>query len=72
MFFMTYSLQATGAVETNYWRGNAPLVREKAGGRYAADPIPQLPARGPVPLLCTPYSYVAPSISLTLLHVGMK
>jgi hypothetical protein len=33
-------------VDTNYWSGNAMLDREKAGGRYAADLILQLPARG--------------------------
>jgi hypothetical protein len=33
-------------VDTNYWSGNAPLDQEKAGGRYAADLILQLPARG--------------------------
>jgi hypothetical protein len=53
MFFMAYSLQPTVAVDTNYWSGNAPLDQEKAGGRYAADLALQLPARGPVPLLCT-------------------
>jgi len=53
MFFMAYPLQPTVAVDTNYWSGNAPLDQEKAGGRYAADLALQLPARGPVPLLCT-------------------
>jgi hypothetical protein len=33
-------------VDTNYWCGSAPLDQEKAGGRYAADLILQLPARG--------------------------
>jgi hypothetical protein len=46
MFFMAYSLQPTVAVDTNYWRGNASLDQEKAGGRYAADLVLQLPARG--------------------------
>ena len=46
MFFMTYSPQPTVAVDTKYWRGNAPLDQEKAGGRYAADLVLQLPARG--------------------------
>jgi hypothetical protein len=32
-------------VDTNYRSGNASLDREKAGGRYAADLILQLPAR---------------------------
>src|SRR6476620_293968 len=37
--------------------GNAPLdQKRKAGGRYAADLVLQLPARGAVPLLCTPHS----------------
>jgi hypothetical protein len=26
--------------------------KKKAGGHYAADPVSQLPVRGPVPLLC--------------------
>ena len=44
MFFMAYSLQPTVAVD---WSGNAPLDQErKAGGRYAADLVLQLPARG--------------------------
>jgi hypothetical protein len=32
-------------VDIGYWRGNAPLDQEKAGGRYAAALILQLPAR---------------------------
>jgi hypothetical protein len=59
-------------VGTNYWRDDAPLDREKAGGRYAAGLVLQLPARGPVPLLCLPHAQVAPGSSLTLLHAGMK
>jgi len=51
MFFMACSQQPTAAVDTNYWSGNAPLDQGKAGGRYAADLVPQLPTRGPVPLL---------------------
>jgi hypothetical protein len=46
MFFMAYPPQPTVAVDTNYWRGNAPFDQEKAGGRYAADLVLQLPARG--------------------------
>ncbi|MEA2908441.1 MAG: hypothetical protein QOJ15_522 [Bradyrhizobium sp.] len=46
MFFMAHSLQPTMAADTNYWSGNAPLDREKGGGRYAADLVLQLPARG--------------------------
>ena len=46
MFFMAYSLQPTVAVDAKCWSGNAPLDQEKAGGRYAADLILQLPARG--------------------------
>jgi hypothetical protein len=33
-------------VDANYWSGNAPFDQEKAGGRYAADLILQLPPRG--------------------------
>ena len=46
MSFMAYSLQPTVAVDIGYWSGSAPLVQEKVGGRYAADLILQLPARG--------------------------
>ena len=46
MFFMAYSLQPTVTVDTNYWSGSAPLDQEKGGGRYAADLVLQLPARG--------------------------
>jgi hypothetical protein len=46
MSLMVYSLQPTVAVDIGYWSGSAPLVQEKAGGRYAADLILQLPARG--------------------------
>jgi hypothetical protein len=45
MFFMAYS-PANRAVDTNYRSGNAPFDQEKTGGRYAADLILQLPARG--------------------------
>jgi hypothetical protein len=45
MPFMAYYLQPTVAVDISCWIGNAPLDQEKAGGRYAADPILQLPAR---------------------------
>jgi hypothetical protein len=45
MFFMTCSLQPTVAVDTDYRSDNAPLDQEKAGGRYAADLVLQLPAR---------------------------
>jgi hypothetical protein len=45
MSFMAYSLQPTVAVDIGYWSGNAPLDQEKAGGRYAADLILQLPTR---------------------------
>jgi hypothetical protein len=45
MPFMAYSLQPTVAVDIRYWLGNALLDQEKAGGRYAADLILQLPAR---------------------------
>jgi hypothetical protein len=43
---MAYSLQLTVAVDICYWSGNAPLDQGKAGGRYAADLLLQLPARG--------------------------
>ena len=46
MPFMAYSLQPTEAVDIGCLSGNAPLDQEKAGGRYAADLILQLPARG--------------------------
>ena len=46
MSFMACSLKPTVAVDISYWSGNAPLDQEKVGGRYAADLIPQLPARG--------------------------
>jgi hypothetical protein len=46
MFFMAHSLQPAAAVDTNYWSGNTPLDQEKVGGRYAADLVLQLPARG--------------------------
>jgi hypothetical protein len=55
MFFMAYSRQPTVAVDANYRSGTGPLDQEKADGRYAADLVLQLPARGPVPLLCTPH-----------------
>jgi hypothetical protein len=59
MFFMAYLPRPTAAVETNHCSDNAPLDREKAGGRYAAGLVLQLPARGPVPLPL-PYSQLAP------------
>jgi hypothetical protein len=31
-------------------------IKRKAGGRYAADLVLQLPERGRFPLLCTPHS----------------
>jgi hypothetical protein len=47
MFFMAYSLQPTVAVDTNYWSCNAHRsIKRKAGGRYAADLVLQLPASG--------------------------
>jgi hypothetical protein len=45
MPFMAHFLQPTVAVDISYWRGNALLDQEKAGGRYAADLFLQLPAR---------------------------
>ena len=33
-------------MDVSYGSGNSPLNQEKAGGRYAADLILQLPARG--------------------------
>ena len=45
MSFMAYSPANCGS--GHYYRsGNAPLDQEKAGGRYAAGLILQLPARG--------------------------
>lgn len=44
---------------------------EQIGGRYAADLVPQLPARGPVPLLFTLRLLVAPGTWLTPLCAGM-
>jgi hypothetical protein len=32
MSFMAYSLQPIAAMDIGYWRGNAPLNQEKAGG----------------------------------------
>jgi len=46
MSFMAYSPQPTVAVETNYWSGTRRPMRRKAGGRYAADLVLQLPPRG--------------------------
>jgi hypothetical protein len=43
---MAYSLQLTVAVDISYLSANAPLYQEKAGGRYAAGLLLQLPARG--------------------------
>jgi hypothetical protein len=71
MPFMAYSLQPTVAVDISYWSGDAPLDQEKAGGRYAADLILQLPARaGSVALHFA--SWVAPGTWLTPLHEGME
>lgn len=46
MFFMAYSLQPTVAVDTNYGAAARRSIKRKAGGRYAADLVLQLPARG--------------------------
>ena len=71
MSFMAYSLHPIAAVDIGYWRGNAPLDQEKAGGRYAADLILQLPARaGSVALHSA--SWVAPGTWSMPLHAGMK
>jgi hypothetical protein len=43
MFFMAYSLQPTVAVDTG--AATRRSIKRKAGGRYAADLILQLPAR---------------------------
>jgi hypothetical protein len=49
--------------------------KKKAGGHYAADLVLQLPARGPVPLLCIPSCWIGLTDSaerrLTPLHAGM-
>lgn len=44
MFFMAYSPQPTVAVDTSCWSGTRGSIR-KAGVRYAADLVLQLPAR---------------------------
>ena len=46
MFFMAYSLQPTVAVDTNTGAATRRSIKRKAGGRYAADLVLQLPARG--------------------------
>ena len=46
MSFMACSLKPTVVVDIRCWSGNAPLDHEKVGGRYAADLLLQLPARG--------------------------
>jgi hypothetical protein len=56
MFFMAYSPQPTVAVEVITAAATRGSIKGKAGGRYAADLVLQLPARGPVPLLFTPHS----------------
>jgi hypothetical protein len=45
-FFMVHSPQPTVAVDANYWAATRRSIKRKAGGRYAADLVPQLPARG--------------------------
>jgi hypothetical protein len=40
MFFMAYSPQPTVTVDTNYRSADARLIRRKAGGSYAAGPVP--------------------------------
>jgi hypothetical protein len=46
MSFMAYSQQPTVAVDISCSSGDEPFDQEKAGGRYAADLLVQLPARG--------------------------
>jgi hypothetical protein len=46
MFFLAHSPQPTVAVDTSYWSGTRGSIKGKAGGRYAADLVLQLPARG--------------------------
>jgi hypothetical protein len=55
MFFMAYSRQLTVAVDLITGAAPGRSIKRKADGRYAADLVLQLPARGPVPLLCTPH-----------------
>ncbi len=43
MFFMAYSLQPTVAVDTNTGAATRRSIKRKAGGRYAADLVLQLP-----------------------------
>jgi hypothetical protein len=53
MFFMAYSPQPTVAVDTKYWRGNAPLDQEKGRRALHRRPCPATAGSRPVPLLCT-------------------
>src|SRR6267142_1320500 len=59
------------------WRESqiAARSKDKAGGHYAADLVLQLPARGPVPLLCIPSCWIdligSAERRLTPLHAGM-
>jgi hypothetical protein len=46
MFFMAYSPQPTVAVDTNTGAATQGSIRRKVGGRYAADLVLQLRARG--------------------------
>jgi hypothetical protein len=70
-FLSWRSPQPTVAVDVSYGSGNSPLDQEKAGGRYAADLILQLPARaGSVALHSA--SQIAPGTWSMPSHEGMK
>ena len=45
-FLSWHSPQPTVAVDTNYGAATRRSIKRKAGGRYAADLVLQLPARG--------------------------
>jgi hypothetical protein len=54
MFFIANPPQLTMAVDTGAATDGS--IRGKASGRYAADLVLQLPARGPVPSLFTAFN----------------
>jgi hypothetical protein len=72
MFFMAYSPQPTVAVEVITAAATRGSIKGKAGGRYAADLVLQLPARGRFRCFHSAFHWVAPSTWLTPLRAGMK
>ena len=72
MFFMAFSLQPIVAVDISYLSGTHHSIKRRPVG--ATPPTFSCHCRlaGPVPLLCTPHSQVAPNTWLMLLRVGMK